>query len=281
MGWPLQDISGRLQRDPRVWNQLPLDRLVVLIIIQDDPEDWDREAVLMSTVYGGSSLNIAASDAKDGSMGLSSARRYPLLARKLQICMPSFKEQRDESQNSPALSPFDQLCPGTMYDLAPKDLQDCITKSLLAQRAWVLQERVLSHRNLHFSSQLFWECNELLACEAFPDGLPALFQKEHDSLQQTKNEKHWQTLVQFYTLCKLTFEKDKLIAMAGIAQSVQDRYGDEYVAGLWRKDIEMHLGWQIGGGTRAPRPLSRAPSWSVRTIAFCLNLYSHFCSDSL
>lgn len=32
-----------------------------LYIIQDDPDDWDREAFLMSEVYGGSSLNIAAS----------------------------------------------------------------------------------------------------------------------------------------------------------------------------------------------------------------------------
>ena len=37
-----------------------------LCIIRDDPDDWDREAVLMSTVYGGSSLTIAASAAKDG-----------------------------------------------------------------------------------------------------------------------------------------------------------------------------------------------------------------------
>jgi hypothetical protein len=36
---------------------------------QDDPDDWGREAPSMSTVYGGSSLNIAASGASNGSIG--------------------------------------------------------------------------------------------------------------------------------------------------------------------------------------------------------------------
>jgi hypothetical protein len=38
-------------------------------IVQDDPEDWKRESSLMSAVYGGSALNIAATAARDGSDG--------------------------------------------------------------------------------------------------------------------------------------------------------------------------------------------------------------------
>ena len=42
----------------------------------------------------------------------------------------------------------------------------------LNQRGWVLQERMLRIRSLHYSSQLFWECRTLQACETYPAGLP-------------------------------------------------------------------------------------------------------------
>jgi len=40
-----------------------------LCIVQDDKEDWNRESVLMSAVYGQTTLNLAAAGAKDGSIG--------------------------------------------------------------------------------------------------------------------------------------------------------------------------------------------------------------------
>jgi len=40
-----------------------------LCIIQDDEEDWKKESVLMSDVYGGSYLNIAAAGANNGTQG--------------------------------------------------------------------------------------------------------------------------------------------------------------------------------------------------------------------
>lgn len=43
----------------------------------------------------------------------------------------------------------------------------------LHQRGWVLQERLLSPRTIHFGQeQIFWECRCELACEAYPNGIP-------------------------------------------------------------------------------------------------------------
>jgi hypothetical protein len=50
-----------------------------LCIIQDDAEDWDKESRRMCDVYGGSSLNIAATAAPDGSYGCY-RERDPCLA---------------------------------------------------------------------------------------------------------------------------------------------------------------------------------------------------------
>jgi hypothetical protein len=44
----------------------------------------------------------------------------------------------------------------------------------LLKRGWVIQERILALRTLHFgSSQLFWECRQFQACETYPGGLPS------------------------------------------------------------------------------------------------------------
>ncbi|KAL4888124.1 hypothetical protein BDV59DRAFT_206355 [Aspergillus ambiguus] len=48
-----------------------------------------------------------------------------------------------------------------------------MTKAPLNQRGWVLQERILSPRALHYGQhQLLWESRELDACEKYPTGLP-------------------------------------------------------------------------------------------------------------
>lgn len=249
---PWDDLCKTFQDAYKVCRKLGFKYLWIdsLCIVQDDPDDWDREAFLMSKIYGGSSLNLAASMAEDGSKRLWPARN-PISAPCLQVCIkddtlrPSRQAalETNEFQSPPMASSRNRLCSGTLFNLAPKDLQyNCITKSPLAQRGWVFQERILSHKSLHFSSQLFWECRELQACEAFPTRLPTLLTRENENLQKTNNQEHWIVLITMYTACKLTFRKDKLIAIARIAQSVQKRYGNEYVAGLWRKDLETLLG---------------------------------------
>jgi serine/threonine protein kinase len=56
-------------------------------------------------------------------------------------------------------------------------------------RAWVLQERLLSHRFLHIGQeQMYWECNALKASETFPQGLPLLvWEKAHSKLQSASS----------------------------------------------------------------------------------------------
>jgi len=55
-----------------------------LCIIQDDEEDWNKESLLMSQVYGSSMLNLAASGAADGSVGLYFTRN-PLTVQRCRI----------------------------------------------------------------------------------------------------------------------------------------------------------------------------------------------------
>ncbi|KAF7946639.1 hypothetical protein EAE96_009632 [Botrytis aclada] len=125
-----------------------------LCIIQGDSEDWSKEASRMSTVYGLSSLNIAATAAPDGTIGC-------LFARDLRVIELHKAEVKINHQK--------QISKIVDLDLYGHS----ITNAALARRAWAVQERILAPRTLHFTeSQLFWECRTKQACETFADTLP-------------------------------------------------------------------------------------------------------------
>ena len=56
---------------------------------------------------------------------------------------------------------------------------DKIKMTPLNQRGWVMQERLLSRRIIHFSQdKIHWQCCNIAACEAFPENGPAKFDGE-------------------------------------------------------------------------------------------------------
>ena len=71
----------------------------------------------------------------------------------------------------------------------------------------------------------------------------------------------WNVLVERFSACGLTYETDRLPAIAGLARLVQKRLKCEYLAGLWRFQLVSQLLWRRIG--RADRHSTyRAPSWS-------------------
>jgi hypothetical protein len=80
----------------------------------------------------------------------------------------------------------------------------------------------------------------------------------------------WQTIVIEYTKAKLTWGKDKLIAISGLAHGAYQETGskDEYLAGIGRSNMEGLLCWKRAiTSDEVERPLVyRAPSWSWASI---------------
>ncbi|KAK5692195.1 hypothetical protein LTR17_025486 [Elasticomyces elasticus] len=80
-------------------------------------------------------------------------------------------------------------------------------------------------------------------------------------------QQKWCDLVKGYTACNLTYTSDKLVAIAGMAQMISRTTQCQYVAGLWRKDLEHQLLWKVK--TPAPaavRDGTRGPSWSWPSV---------------
>lgn len=217
-----------------------------LCIIQDDSNDWDVEASLMTNVYGNSGLNIAASDTVDGNAGLFFARDS---SWRCQIRVIAGDEE-------------------SLYDCYPENLPLNFELSPLALRGWTTQERILSPRTLHFSrTQIVWECAQKMSCELFPCDCsePA---SEHEWGRSPKGPlklKPWTEMIQRYSWCELTYSKDRLVAISGLARMSQTETNEEYVAGLWRDCLEIQLCWSTISPKQRIVPYV-APTWSWASI---------------
>lgn len=218
-----------------------------LCIIQDISQDWETEASMMASVYGGSCLNIAASSAKDGTEGCFLKPHQHCGGFTAQVSIAGRRKMCQFSHG--------------------REYEKSVTKSHLASRAWSVQEKVLAPRTLHCGDQgFFWECRSLIASEYFPDGYSQDFVRANSVmlLDSTNLSLWWKDLKKWYSRCDLTKSGDKLVALSGIARFIQGMTGDRYFAGLWRESLAEEIRWRSLDPQK--RPQYRAPSWSWAAI---------------
>ncbi|KAI9148809.1 heterokaryon incompatibility protein [Paramyrothecium foliicola] len=128
-----------------------------LCIIQNSVKDWATEALTMHEVYSSAICTLAATFSYDGNGGL-------------------FKHRNPASVNPVCVQPVWADDPDVELLVRPLDYWRIhITDAPLNQRGWVVQERVLSRRIIHFGmNQILWECDTIDCCEGFPAGLPTI-----------------------------------------------------------------------------------------------------------
>lgn len=243
-----------------------------LCIIQDSSDDWQRESSRMGEVYRNSLFTISATGAKDSHRGCFQKRPAPPLeAVKIDCrladgsgCKIYFRLQTDHSDTA------------SFYDdgqAAP-----------LNDRAWCLQERLLSRRTLHYGKeQMFWECHKLSLledgsqCEGWSwkkRGFDVMRTCNLNQLSQARADEtmgavytDWRSTVKRYTARSLTRDTDKLPGLSGVATLIQRFTGDQYLAGIWRKDLPHELMWSSSLGSPLRRPAGyRAPSWAWASL---------------
>ncbi|KAH7243784.1 hypothetical protein FSOLCH5_013463 [Fusarium solani] len=258
-----------------------------LCIIQNSPEDWEAEAAKMGQYYHGSEVTICAVAASH--------------------CQHGILRPRAETQKHPRVD----TDAGTFYlrPLLPdsvtvtdafsmSDIRNPILTQPWNGRAWTLQERLFSRRVLYFTEeQMIWQCRSRFFAEdgqyshlREPGGTNIVKRNIVDVLDYRRRfigkEKkpappsirstQWYTLVQKYTRRHLTFPRDKLPALSGLAREVHDLTKARYVAGLWvgnSNSIVTGLMWSpvrdSYDGTQPPRPSlanNGSPSWSWTSL---------------
>jgi hypothetical protein len=218
-----------------------------LCIIQDDEEDWEHEAGMMHSVYGGSAITIAASSARDSTQGCY--MKSPIFSGGLRARITDGGRRR-------------------VQDFRGEEVYHLSTfGSHLGTRAWALQEKMLPARTIHFSDRgAFWECRTTIASEFMPDGFPSQLVSPLVR-REGKFEWVWPQVVRLYSAANLTYGRDKLPAISGVARLGHSETGDQYLAGLWRGQLLEQLCWRRAESKYSlERPPWRAPTWSWASI---------------
>ncbi|KAF1827128.1 HET-domain-containing protein, partial [Dissoconium aciculare CBS 342.82] len=184
-----------------------------LCIIQENDVDWHNEAPRMERVYGNSYLNFAAMASTDGRGGL-------------------FRDRRPTSLSPATINAQSDRLKGRFGIVRQDFWQGNILDEPLYRRGWVFQERMLSPRLLHFGKdQVFWQCLSLSACETATEGLPSI-SLTGDERVELQLDDVWKMAVKSYTCTNLTYSKDRLMALSGIANVMAEALNERYIAGL-------------------------------------------------
>lgn len=231
-----------------------------LCITQDDEAEWRREAELMADLYHNATITLAATASVDGSGGL-------LHPREQNHHIPTLKWTKLGNTERVSFQAHD-----------PDTLAKEVLDAPLNQRGWVLQEMLLSSRIVHFSRrQLLWHCQSTATSEThtWPTDLEAtdipfarLGALRLPAQPRVAGvDRHWELIVERYTKCQLTYQHDKLAAIAGIAKAWTQKTGDRYVAGLWERTLPVSLLW-AAKDLKLPSRRLPLPTWSWTSSPF-------------
>ena len=242
-----------------------------LCIVQDDTEDWRREAATMHEVYGNAFFTICASSNKTATERLF---------------------RRRDAWTYPA-----EQCRLAGQWLANFDvsLDEIRTHSTLADRAWTLQEERLSPRLLYWSTQrMYWSCSKAQLAESHTNRDVSVNTWRRPFYDETLTAKSvadpaqgflklcrtsagsdlhraWLDLIRSYLHRDLTFKGDRFSALSGLASRYyQAQQGDRYLAGLWKKSFPEDLTWSVVRPKQGAEDLKNlAPSWSWASLPLC------------
>jgi Heterokaryon incompatibility protein (HET) len=357
-------FASRLENVGYVW----IDSLCIMQRLSDpradqkDAEkDWLEQSSVMHKVYREAYLNISATAATDGEMGLFFHRRpEELWEDEINLNVTGLLGP-DETNNSSSLTPpvileehpnrdapayyqssrsrskrlykpMDDVEPPrklrrkpaeSPFDLPRIEEQtgaDCLERCIIInvaiwddlveqapvnQRAWVLQERLMAPRVLHFCrNQVAWECTGFQDAEGHPEGLPLLTTRLGDIVEEGRLKclteevglrlrrmrlndfedpdkdmenlhvyELWKRVTEVYSRMSLTMSRDKLIALSGIAKHFHQWTRCDYYAGLWKNHLESQLLWHVNEvfkdgefNNDSRRDPSRAPSFSWASL---------------
>jgi hypothetical protein len=233
-----------------------------LCIIQDSITDWRHESAIMGEIYQNAFCTLAATAAEDGDGGLFIDRD----PREASFCAIPVVPKSNEIKY--------------FYCVDHEDWEKNVSKSPLYRRSWVLQERLLSRRIIHFATdKLYWECSSLEASEEFPSGFPDGLGESFKQLLPFSGLPKiepagsigrgfygvWDRIMRSYSAGELTRSTDRLVALSGIAHKLQRLVipHDTYVSGLWKHDLPFELLWDVEE-SQTPKSYEGyiAPTWS-------------------
>ncbi|KAI0179847.1 heterokaryon incompatibility protein-domain-containing protein [Hypoxylon sp. FL1284] len=218
-----------------------------LCILQEDPEDWEREAPKMGQVYEHAEIVITAAGSGNAYEGC-----FVYFNSQPEVKIPYIKDGVIAGQLIAQRESI-SACGGDTFHP-------------LSKRAWTIQERVLARRTIYYTKKgIWWNCRHHGTTCIRHDGT------SFEDVQLTPRHQVWTGLLAQYLNCALSVSTDNLPAIEGIATRIASRRSDQYYHGCWTDDLPWQLVW-YGNSPRLPE-LSDHPSWSWSSTAMSRRVF--------
>lgn len=254
-----------------------------LCIIQDSPADKDEEIPKMLSYYKNAFITIAA-----GGNTCHRGFLQPHSQCSEHVENPLPKDLLDMpcvDRTGKTVRMFFRKGSPYRYSLEP-----------ITRRGWTFQERALSPRMVMFGARTIWQCNEKFVCDGGVEDWtvdPRTMKQRHleqslrkaslntvafqrPGLDVTASEinlplssiyKIWREAVEAYSWRDMSLPEDKLPAISALAIEFATVVSDDYLAGIWAKDLLRGLLWSTWPYLSIKKPSEwRAPSWSWAAV---------------
>ncbi|EXA30568.1 hypothetical protein FOVG_18055 [Fusarium oxysporum f. sp. pisi HDV247] len=254
-GFKIADLPQTLQDAIEVARELKVHYLWIdsLCIQQGPGGDWKDQAKRMEDVYSSAYCTLAATSAVDSNAGFL---------------------KRDAS------SIYLQDGSGRHVFVSTDrcDFDEEVEQATLNTRAWVMQERLLSCRTIHFGARhMYFECGRGVYCEdmtrltcsyatknffkldpKFPGGLRTSGFRSTISFLQS--------FLEDYSKRGLTEPTDRAVAISGLAQRIERVLSCQARYGVFKYFLHRNLLWQRSDLEKTERieykESDKVPSWS-------------------
>lgn len=269
---PVERLAQNFKDAVRICRELGVQYLWIdcLCIIQDSADDWTAESSKMASIYSKAFVTISALASHGSSTGIF-CNHHARGSDDLGLGPPDKRMKRDLSLGVSVRLDSSSESSGLVYALPAgsllplEDLRRLYEVSTLTERAWCLQESLLSPRIIFFGEeQVYWRCFEGFQSA---DGLPmgnrfdypddeeialayalqcfsevAIHTPPHSRSNIYDGGGH-HYLISDYSKRNLTKLSDKLPAFSALAERIHANLGDNYLAGLFTANLHSDLLW--------------------------------------
>ncbi|RYP68170.1 hypothetical protein DL771_006820 [Monosporascus sp. 5C6A] len=216
-----------------------------LCIIQDDTQDWLDQSEKMASIYHNADCTIATHTSRHDNAGFLDAAFEPA---------PHHHFIRKKKGSSSEHE----------FVILKSNFHNQVNQSFLSRRGWVFQERILSARILHFvKHHVFFEDTSGVKADDQPNlGRPKGYCPWTDNKLNVEDAfespAHWYRMVERFSESELTYETDRLPAIAGLAVIFRRQDPSSVNSGIqgWFHATDMVMGTVV-----RPDSVSAAPRW--------------------
>ena len=249
-----------------------------ICLCQNSEEDVAKELKHMTSIFKSAHVTIVAANAADSASGFLSCPRQPDL----------------HAIEIPFWSSTDELCTIRFRreDYYSEDSPHSRVREPISDRCWAFQEKLLSRRRIIFASHTVqFQCreqtinlgNSLHTGNEFDSWrlapfVRSLFTQHNPDIYYDLAISIWKNVVIQYSSRFVTYEDDKLVALAALTEAFYKYIQTPYLAGLWAGPaLPSLLLWKATGDITSPSPAAYvAPSWSWASMQTPVEFDFHF-----